>query len=111
VGAGIDVYYEDSHVKDLEHFGHPYATFTDKLRTGIKFAYSYNVGNLSFPIEMGYYLFSPYNDDGAFFHRFGIRYTGNKGLFLQFGMKSHWVVAYHFDMGVGYRIALKKRKS
>lgn len=109
VGVGLDVYYEESHIKDLEHFKKPHDTFVEKLRTGIKFAYSYNVGRISFPIEMGYYLFSPYNDDGPFFHRFGLRYTGEKGLFLQIGMKSHWIVAYHFDLGVGYRLPLKRK--
>lgn len=109
IGAGLDVYYEESHVMDLEHFGYPYKSYADKLRAGIKFAYSYNVGRISFPLEMGYYFYSPYNDDGPFFHRFGIRYTGDKGLFLQFGMKSHWVVAYHFDLGVGYRLPIGKK--
>lgn len=110
-GGGIDLYYEESHIKDLEGFNYPHSSFTDKLRAGVKFNYSYNVGRISFPIEMGYYFYSQYNDDGPLFHRFGIRYTGTKGLFLQFGMKSHWVVAYHFDLGIGYRIALKRKKS
>lgn len=111
VGAGLDLYYEESHVKDLEVFDYPHSTFSEKMRAGIKFAYSYNVGRISFPIEMGYYFYSPYNDDGPLFHRFGVRYTGSKGLFLQFGMKSHWIVAYHFDLGVGYRIPLKKKNT
>lgn len=109
IGIGMDVFYEKSHVIDLETFNIPHATFADELRTGIKFAYSYNMGHLSFPIEMGYYLISPFNDDGPIFHRFGFRYTGDKGLFLQVGMKSHWIVAYHFDLGIGYRIPLKKK--
>lgn len=109
IGAGLDLYYEESHVKDLENFNKPHDAFVDKMRAGIKFAYSYNVGRISFPLEFGYYFYSHYNDDGPFFHRFGIRYTGNKGLFLQFGMKSHWVVAYHFDLGIGYRLPLGKK--
>jgi hypothetical protein len=109
-GVGADVYYEESYLRELEQYHIPYSTALDQLRIGAKFCYSYNFGRFSLPIEMGAYVFSKKNEDGPIFHRFGVRYTGKKGLMLQFALKSHWAIAYHFDLGAGYRIPLKKKK-
>jgi hypothetical protein len=108
-GVGADLYYEEIFLSDLDQLNIPHRTFSDEIRAGIKFAYSYNVGHISFPIEMGHYVYSIALPDGGFFHRFGIRYTGSKGLMVHFSMKSHWAVAYHFEVGGGYRLPLKKR--
>ena len=110
-GLGTDIYYEESYLRELDQYGKSYQTALDHLRIGLKFCYSYNVGRISLPIEMGYYAFSKNNEDGPIFHRFGIRYTGAKGLMIQFACKTHWAIAYHFDIGLGYRLPLKKKKS
>lgn len=109
-GVGADVYYEESYLREMDQYFIPYSTALDQVRIGAKFCYSYNFGRMSLPIEMGYYVHSKKNEDGPVFHRFGVRYTGKKGLMLQFALKSHWAIAYHFDLGAGYRIPLKKKK-
>ena len=111
LGLGTDVYYEESYLRELDQYNQTYPNAIDKLRIGLKFCYSYNVGRISLPIEIGYYVLSKKNEDGPVFHRFGIRYTGKKGLVVQLGVKTHWAIAYHFDMGLGYRLPLKKKKS
>lgn len=110
LGGGLDVYYEESYLKELDMHNKAYPNALDMLRIGIKFCYAYNVGRLSLPIEMGFYAHYLYNDNGPIFHRFGIRYNAKNGLMFQFALKSHWAVAYHFDLGIGYTFALKKKQ-
>lgn len=105
-GLGFDVFYEKNYVKDVKNAGYSDPTLSDELRYGPKFSYSYNIGRISLPIEMGMYLKQVTNPDGLFFHRLGIRYIGDKGLMLTFGLRTHWAVAYCFDYGIGYRIRL-----
>lgn len=107
-GVGFDVFYDENYVKDLRVAGIADPSAFDKLRYGPKLAYSYNMGRISFPIEMGIYLRQLTEPDGLFFHRLGVRYFGNNGLVLAFGMRSHFAVAYNFEFGVGYRIRLRK---
>jgi len=106
-GVGFDVYYEENYVKDLQLAGYDAALF-DKLRYGPKLCYSYNVGPISFPLEMGCYLRQLTDPDGWLYHRLGVRYYGKKGLMINFGMRSHWAVAYNFDYGIGYRCYIGK---
>lgn len=109
-GGGFDISYDTQNKYHLETSGHPSNTWTDVLQLGVKVCYAYNVGRISFPIEMGYYAISKPKEDGPLFHRIGIRHYCKNGLILNFTMKSHWAVAAHFDYGVGYRFSIKKKK-
>ena len=104
------MYYEELYLLDLKEKNVPPATFTDKLRIGPKLAYAYSIGRISLPIEWGYYVGAKISPEGMFFHRMGLRYTGPKGLVVQFGLKTHFGVAYHFDYGIGYRLPFAKKK-
>lgn len=108
-GLGSDVFYEESYLQDLKDDNIISENFINKLRIGPKICYAYNIGALSIPVEFGYYAFSKSNADGDFFHRFGIRYYGKKGLMLHFSLKTHFAIAHHFDIGFGYRIPVKKK--
>lgn len=109
-GAGIDVSYDTQNAYHLETSGNPANSWTDLVQLGTKVCYAYNVGRVSFPIEMGYYAVSKPKEDGPIFHRIGIRYFCKNGLMVNFTMKSHWAVASHFDYGFGYRFSVKKKK-
>lgn len=109
LGLGADVFYEESYLRELDDYHIAYPGFTDKLRVGLKGNYSYNIGRISLPLEVGYYVYSKKNSDGPVYSRFGIRYTGAKGLMVQFALKTHFAIAYHFDIAVGYRLPLKKK--
>lgn len=106
-GIGWDINYEENYVKDLKVEGVKTNGLIDEIRYGPKLCYSYNIGRISFPLEMGVYVRQLIEPDGLFFHRMGVRYYGKKGLMLAFGMRSHWAVAYNFDYGIGYRWYLK----
>jgi hypothetical protein len=106
-GLGLEVFHEENYIKDLRVAGLEDSPFIQQMRYGPKLAYSYNLGRVSFPLEMGVYVGQLIEPDGLFFHRLGVRYFGEKGLVLAFGMRSHWAVAYNFDFGIGYRFKLK----
>lgn len=109
-GLGADVSYDTQNTYHLETSGYPAKSWADILQLGIKLCYAYNVGRVSFPIEMGYYAISKPKEDGAIFHRIGIRHYCKNGLMINFTLKSHWAVASHFEYGLGYRFGLKKKK-
>ena len=73
----------------------------------IKLGYSYNVGRLSFPFEVGYYFFQKTKPDELIVNRLGVRYYSKTGLIAHFGLRTHFAVAYNFEYGLGYRFSLK----
>lgn len=109
-GGGLDLSYDTQNQYHMEQSGVTVSNWSDLLQVGVKACYAYNIGRISFPIEMGYYAVSKPKEDGPIFHRIGIRHFCKNGLMINFTMKSHWAVAAHFDYGLGYRFSIKKKK-
>lgn len=112
LGLGIDVYQEPSlniKTQNVEWVTKYY--FRNGLSGGVKFAYAFNFGRWILPLEYGYYVFSGVNQfpNGMHFHRIGLRYYHKKNWVISFTLKSHFAVAYHFDIGLGYRILVKRK--
>lgn len=110
LGIGVDVYQEPSlniRTQNTEVVTNYY--FKNGLSGGIKLAYAFNYGRWVLPLEYGYYLFSGVRQfpNGKHFHRIGLRYYHKKNWVTNFTLKSHFAVAYHFDLGIGYRILVK----
>ncbi len=103
---GIDVFYDQNYLIDYENVFKNKAQGTDQLRMSIKLGYSYNVGRLSFPFELGYYFFQKTNPDELIVNRLGVRYYSKTGLIAHFGLRTHFAVAYNFEYGLGYRFNL-----
>ena len=105
--AGLDFYYDENYFIDFEnkYFKNPEGV--DKLRISTRLGYSYNVGRISFPIEIGYYAFQKVNPDGPVVSRIGVRYYSACGLIGHFGLRTHFAVAYTFEYGLGYRFFIK----
>lgn len=104
---GLDAFYDQNYMIDyeLEHNKKPEGI--DKFRLAVKAGYSYNVGRISFPIEVGYYVFQKSKPDGNIVSRLGVRYYSASGLVASFGLRTHFAVAYTFEYGLGYRFFLK----
>jgi hypothetical protein len=97
----INIYQEDSIViSDAEN-----------IQLGLKIGWTYNIGNLSLPLEMGYYLKSMYTSDGPVYHRIGMRYYFKNNIFASLTLKSHWARADFFEYGLGYRFPIKRIRS
>ena len=104
--AGIDIFYDQNYLLDYEKDDNTKATGLDQVRMAARLGYSYNVGRISFPIEMGYYFFQKILPDGFIVSRIGVRYYSKCGLVGQFGLRTHFAVAYNFEYGIGYRFYL-----
>ncbi len=105
--AGVDVFYDENYQTDFEQRFKKKAEGIDQLRMSLRLGYSYNVGRISFPIEMGYYFFQKTKPDADVVTRIGVRYYTRSGLVASFGLRTHFAVAYNFEYGLGYRFYLK----
>ena len=77
------------------------------MRVSARLGYSYNIGHISLPIEMGYYVFQKSKPDGYVVSRIGVRYYSKSGIVAHFGLRTHFAVAYNFEYGLGYRFFIK----
>lgn len=112
IGVGLDVYYNAATLHQLKADSTVHLSSNlENIQMGIKVAYAYNIGRLSLPIEMGYYLYSKDKSDGVFFHRIGMRYYFKNNFVAILSLKTHWAVANYFEFGVGYRVPLKKKNN
>lgn len=111
-GAGIDVFYCQNIIYEM--IATENRSFNNKInyvQIGSRLSYAYTIGQLSLPIEIGYYLHSKYKGNGLFYHRIGLRYQLKNNLLFTFSLKSHWAVAHYFEYGIGYRLPFKKKNA
>lgn len=105
--AGLDVFYDQNYLVDYENTFQKAASGFDKFRLSARLGYSYNVGRVSLPVELGYYVFQRANPDAVIVSRLGVRYYSSSGLVFAFGLRTHYAVAYNFEYGIGYRLYLR----
>lgn len=101
---GADVFFDQNYQIDYEDKFNTEPSGINKTRISVRAGYSYNIGRISLPIEVGYYVYQKVNPDAMIVSRLGVRYYADNGLVLLFGMRSHFAVAYNFEFGVGYRL-------
>jgi hypothetical protein len=58
IGMGIDMFYNAANIDSMKQEGVVLSNNFQNLQAGIKVAYSYSLGRLSLPVELGYYIFS-----------------------------------------------------
>lgn len=105
--AGIDLFYDEIYMHDYETVFRQEPQGFDQMRVSARLGYSYNIGRISLPIEMGYYVFQKTVPDGIIVSRIGVRYYSKCGLVGHFGLRTHFAVAYNFEYGLGYRFFIK----
>jgi hypothetical protein len=108
-GAGIDVFYNAAVLQQLKSDGVHLSSNIENTQVGVKVGYAYNIGRLSLPLEMGYYVISRYRDDGSFFNRIGMRYYFKNNMVAILSLKTQWAVANYIEFGAGYRVPLKTK--
>lgn len=107
--AGLDAFYDANYQYDYKNAYGTEAAGIDRWRVSARLGYSYNVGRLSFPIEIGYYIFQKTNPDALLVSRIGLRYYFANGLVAHWGLRTHYAVAYNFEFGIGYRFFLNAK--
>jgi hypothetical protein len=105
--AGLDLFYDQNYQIDYENKLLSAPSGFDQMRLSARLGYSYNVGRISFPIEVGYYIFEKVQPDGFIVSRIGVRYYSASGIIAHFGLRTHFAVAYTFEYGLGYRFFIR----
>ncbi len=106
--AGLDCFYDANYQIDYYNKFNTYPQGMQQLRMSVRLGYSYNAGRISFPVELGYYVYQTYVPDATIVSRLGIRYYSKSGLVAHFGLRTHYAVAYNFEYGLGYRYFIGK---
>lgn len=108
-GVGLDVFADQNYMEDYLTEKKEHAEGLNTLRMAAKVCYSYNMGRVSFPIDIGYYVFQKTNPDGYIVSRIGVKYYSKSGIVASMGLRTHFAVAYNFEYGLGYRFYLGKK--
>lgn len=102
IGIGLDLFYNTSLLKKFENDGVILNSDADILQPGLNLSYGYTLHRLTILFNMGGYVYSKYKPVGFFYHRLGTRYQVNDHLVLNATLKTHFAVADHFEIGIGY---------
>ena len=106
VGIGMDVFYDASNLE--EHNRDTANALLDNgsefVKVGVHLSHELVFGRFSAVVHMGVYLRNNFEVDGPIYHRMSYRYYVSDRFFIDAGFKSHWAVAEHLEMGVGYKI-------
>ncbi len=101
-GGGIDLMYSDANKVRLAR-DTIFISATENIQIGGKFAYEFVVGRLSFPIELGVYMYSKYKNFVPVYNRFAVHYLLGEHLLLNVSLKTHLARAEYFEYGIGWR--------
>ena len=104
LGAGADLFYNSAHRGLTNEEGYEISTGSDIFQMGVNVSYMLQINQLGLFINQGFYLYDKWKDDGPIYHRMGFRYLVKDQLILNVSMKTHWAVADHVELGIGYRI-------
>lgn len=103
IGGGIEMAYNNA-TKQLWALDSVYTNkFSDIAQLGVKACYSFDIHRLSFPVELGVYVYKKQKHNGDFFNRIGVRYTATKHIIVNVTLFTHWAKADYFEWGLGYK--------
>lgn len=75
----------------------------NNFQPGVKFCYELVLGRMSWPFEVGAYLYSPYLINGSVYNRLGIRYRLSKHVDIGMAIKANINVAEYWEVYTGWR--------
>lgn len=109
IGAGADIFYDNSIYKKLDERDLTLNNSFEAFRVGLHGSYELVISDLSLMLSMGGYLYSKLQNDGSIYHRIAIRYQITEKIFACMNLKSHWGKADYIEWGIGYRLDFKKK--
>ncbi|GAB4143883.1 MAG: acyloxyacyl hydrolase [Bacteroidia bacterium] len=101
-GGGIDLMYSQA-LRHILLYDSVNVSVAGNLQPGVKFCYELVMGRLSYPMEMGVYLYSRYKENGPVYNRWGLRYLATDHLLLNLSLKTHFAKAEYWEVGAGWR--------
>ncbi len=75
----------------------------DWKRAGIFLGHELHFGKLALLTHVGYYLYYPYDFEGRFYQRVGLKHSINNKLYGSLALKLHGAKAEALAFGIGYR--------
>lgn len=100
-GAGVDVFNKGTaSLADSTLRGRAQVACT---QVGLHGGYNLLFGRLALIAEVGAYVYSPVQESAPLYTRFGMRHRVGERLLINLTLKSHFFVADHFEVGIGYR--------
>lgn len=103
-GFGLDLSYDESHVKILENEGIAVTNKLNIIRPGINGAYMLVLSKLDFIFNLGYYLGGQERSNGPFYEKLSFQYKFSKYFFANVMLKVHWGRADYIGWGFGVHI-------
>lgn len=103
-GFGLDLSYDESHIKILENEGIPVTNKLNIIRPGINGAYMLVLSKLDFIFNLGYYLGGQERSNGPFYEKLSFQYKFSKYFFANVMLKVHWGRADYIGWGFGVHI-------
>ena len=76
----------------------------DFKRVGSFVGHELFINNWSIISQLGYYIYYPYDFEGRFYNRLGLKYYFGDNWFGGFSVKSHSATAEAFEFGIGIRL-------
>lgn len=102
VGFGLDLSYDNSHIKILETKGIEVNNKLQILRPGINGAYELLLSKLGFILNLGYYLGGKEKSNGPLYEKISFQYNVSKLFFVNIMLKVHFGRADYIGWGLGY---------
>ncbi len=101
VGAGLDFFHKaslrlaDPVLADSEAL--------ELIQAGVHVGWNLMLGDMALTFETGTYLHTPTTERAPVYTRVGMRQQLTPRVFANLSLKSHFFVADHFELGLGYR--------
>lgn len=76
----------------------------DSKRVGVFAGYQLNVGRIKAYVNLGYYVYYPFDFEGRTYNRLGLNYSLTENWFVGASVKSHAAKAEAVEFSVGYRL-------
>ena len=108
ITAGAEVFFSKALEKEIEYVAASFPTFgvsgdEDYKRVGLFVGHDLHINRFSIVFHLGYYVYYPYDFEGRFYQRLGLKYFISDNLFGVISLKTHFATAEAVEFGIGYR--------
>ncbi|MCT4580040.1 MAG: acyloxyacyl hydrolase [Flavobacteriales bacterium] len=94
--GGLDIFYNPS----IQFYGQDLSP----IRLGGYLGKEWGINRLLLGIDIGFYVFDQYKENGISYQRLNIHYFLSEKIKATFLLKSHWTVAQAFQIGIAYEL-------
>lgn len=102
LGIGYDFFFDASLAKQMTKLNHPTEGISDYFRNGFHISYGLRYNRVLFAFQVGRYIAEDFLPDSSIYNRLMLRIYGNKNLFFNISLKSHYGRADFSEFGIGY---------